>query len=92
MKAPSEKSIDEMHAHIIGKASEDEAFRSQLLSDPKTSIEGELGVTIPAGLAVQVHENSREEVHLVLPPAAKLTEAELNRAAAGGGTLGWCTY
>lgn len=92
MANPSNKSPDEMHAHIIGKATEDETFRSQLLSDPKTSIEGELGITIPASLAVEVHENSAEEVHLVLPPAAKLTDEELRRTATGGATSGWCTY
>ena len=91
MKAPNERSLDEMRAHLIDKAADDETFRGQLLSDPRTSIEGELGITIPEGLAVQVHENSAEEVHLVLPPATKLSEAELSRAA-GGATSGWCCY
>lgn len=85
------KTPDEMHAHIIEKAAEDETFRSQLMSDPRTSIEGELGITIPASLAVQVHENSADEVHLVLPPPVKLTEAELG-SAAGGSSSGWCCY
>ena len=83
------KTADEMRAHILGKATEDETFRSKLLSDPRTSIEDELGVTIPEGVTVQVHENTAQTVHLVLPPATKLSDTEL-RAASGGASAGAC--
>ncbi len=85
------QSVDEMRAHLIGKATEDETFRGKLLSEPRTSIEDELGITIPAGVTVQVHENTAQTVHLVLPPSPKMSEEEL-RAAAGGSTSGWCCY
>lgn len=78
------KKVDEMRAHIIKKASEDEAFRATLVAEPKATIEGELGVTIPDGVTVQVHENTTQHVHLVLPPTGKLSEKELT--AAGGDT------
>ena len=84
------KTPEEMRAHIIGKATEDETFRGKLLSDPKTSIQDELGITIPEGIAVQVHENNTQTVHLVLPPTTKLSEAELKAAA--GGTDCTATY
>ena len=80
------KSPDEMRAHIIEKATEDEAFRGKLLSDPKTSIEDELGITIPEGMTVEVHENTAQTVHLVLP-TVKLSESEL-QTTAGGQTAG----
>ena len=82
---------EEMRDRLIEKASEDDAFRSQLLSDPRVSIEDELGVKIPEGLSVQVHENTAQQVHLVLPPSPKLSEADLG-AASGGATVGYCTY
>ena len=80
------KTAREMRDHIIEKATEDETFRGQLLSDPRTSIEGELGVTIPESVTVQVHENTAQTVHLVLPSAVKLSDADLRAAAGGGAT------
>lgn len=77
------RSPEEMRAHIIGKATEDETFRGKLLSDPRTSIEDELGITIPEGVAVEVHENTMQKVHLVLPLATKLSDEDLKAASAG---------
>ena len=85
------KTPEEMRDHLIAKASTDEAFRKKLLSDPRTSIEAEFNITIPEGVSVQVHENSAQTVHLLLPPAVKLSEKELS-VAAGGSSSGWCTY
>ena len=73
----------EMQAKIVGKASEDADFRARLLSDPKGAIEQELGVTIPASLSVEVHEESGETAHLVLPPDSKLSEGEMQTVAGG---------
>ena len=83
------KTPDEMRAHIIGRATEDESFRGKLLADPKTSIEDELGITIPAGVTVEVHENTAQTVHLVLPPATKLSDTDLKATVGGGCEL--CT-
>lgn len=77
------KSPNEMREHIVGKASEDETFRSKLLSDPRSSIEEELGITIPESITVQVHENTAQHVHLVLPPTTNLSDRDL-KATAGG--------
>ena len=75
----------EMQARIVGKAAEDSDFRARLLSDPKGAIEQELGVTIPGSLSVEVHEESGAAAHLVLPPASKLSESDLQ--AVTGGTF-----
>ena len=81
------KTREEMRDHLIAKAGTDEAFREKLLSDPRTSIEAEFGITIPQGMTVQVHENTGQQVHLVLPPATKLSDVDL-RAASGGEACG----
>ena len=74
----------EMRARIVGKATEDSDFRARLLSDPKGAIKQELGVTIPASLSVEVHEENGATAHLVLPPNSKLGEGDLQAVAAGG--------
>ena len=74
----------EMRMKIVGKATEDADFRARLLSDPKGAIGQELGVTIPASLSVEVHEESDAAAHLVLPPDSKLNEGDLQAVAGGG--------
>ena len=73
----------EMKAKIIGKAADDAEFRARLLSDPKGAIGEELGVTIPASMSIEVHENSAETVHLTLPPDSRLSESDLEQASGG---------
>ena len=68
---------NEMRAKIVGKAAEDADFRARLLSDPKGAIGQELGVAIPASLSVEVHEEGGTTAHLVLPPASKLSEGDM---------------
>ena len=75
----------EMRAKIVGKAAEDAEFRARLLSDPKGAIEQELGVTIPASMAIEVHEEDGATAHLILPPDGRLNEGDL-QAVAGGAT------
>ena len=79
------QSPNEMRTKILGKAAQDAAFRVRLLSDPKGAIEHELGVTIPASLSVEVHEESDATAHLVLPPGSKLSEGDLRAVAGGSG-------
>ena len=73
----------EMRMKIVGKATGDADFRTRLLSDPKGAIGQELGVTIPASLSVEVHEESDATAHLILPPDSKLSDGDL-QAVAGG--------
>ena len=78
METPSE-----MRMKIVDKATGDAEFRARLLGDPKGALEEELGVAIPASLSVEVHEESAETAHLVLPPDSKLGESDL-QAVTGG--------
>ena len=73
----------EMRTKIVGKALANEGFRARLLDDPKGAIGQELGITLPASLSIEVHEEDGRTGHLVLPPASRLSEGDL-QAVSGG--------
>ena len=79
--------ISGMRERLLEKAAEDEAFRARLLADPKAAVSDELGVEIPDGFTIEVHEEAADTSHLVLPPSAALGDAELERVA--GGEVNW---
>ncbi|MCY4441691.1 MAG: NHLP leader peptide family RiPP precursor, partial [Deltaproteobacteria bacterium] len=58
-------------------------FRARLIADPKAAISSEIGVAMPDGFDVAVHEDSATTAHLVLSPSPKLSEAELETVAGG---------
>ncbi len=59
---------------IIRRAWRDADFKQHLLADPRAVIERELGVALPAGLRVHVHEQTATELHLILPAAPEPAE------------------
>ena len=73
----------ELRARLVEKAAADEGFRARLLADPKAVVEDELGLSIPAGFTIKVHEERADTGHLILPPAAYLTDDDLEQAAGG---------
>lgn len=77
------RSGDEMLKQIVDKSAVDSDFRQQLLSDPKSTISGELGITIPDSMAIEVHESDMQTVHLALPPDPNITEEQLEAISAG---------
>ena len=81
------QSPNEMRTKILGNAAQDAAFRARLLGDPKGAIGQALGVAMPESLSVEVHEESGTTAHLVLPPASKLSEGDL-QAVTGGSVMG----
>ena len=84
------QSANEINDYIRSKAASDAAFRSRLLASPKSVIEEELSIDIPDFYEIKVLEDGPTTAHLVLPPAAMLTEAEL-KAAQGGWTNSNCS-
>ena len=74
---------NEIRMKLVGKAAEDAEFRARLLSNPKGTIEQELGVAIPASLSIEVHEEDGATAHLVLPPDDKLSERDLVNVSGG---------
>ncbi len=77
-----------LEAQLIDRAMKDEAFRQELLRDPKGVFERELGIRLPEHVTVQVLEESPTTVHLVLPrpPAnagVELADEELEGIVGG---------
>ena len=79
--------VGAMRERLIEKAAEDDAFRARLLADPQEAVQEELGVKIPDGFTIRVHEEAADTSHLVLPPSSQLDETALEKAA--GGDLFW---
>jgi Nitrile hydratase, alpha chain len=76
---------------IITKAMKDDAFRQRLLSNPRETLEREVGMIIPQGVTLQMHEDTPTTHHLVLPmkpavgEAVELSDAQLEQAVGGQG-------
>ncbi len=79
------KTMSELREQLVARATEDEEFRVRMLDDPKGAIKEELGLVIPDGFTVEVHEDTTDTGHLVLPPSSALSEADLEMMAGGGG-------
>jgi hypothetical protein len=80
----------DIEARIIAKAWKDEAYKQELLSNPKAVIEREFGVEFPADVKVQILEENPTSLYFVLPmsPVAifqELSEEQLGVIAGGGG-------
>ena len=79
------KTATELKARILSRADDDGDFRARLVADPKAAVADEIGMTIPEGFNVKVHEDSATTAHLVLPPSPELTEADLEMAIGAKG-------
>ena len=77
------KTVSELRAQVIEKATVDEEFRSRLLAQPKVAIEEELGLKLPDGFTIEVHEEMQDTSHMVLPPFASLGESEMGEVHGG---------
>ena len=74
---------------IVARAWRDQAFKQQLLSNPKAVLT-EAGMSVAEGVELQVVQDTPTLRHLVLPVApaggsSTLSEAELDLVAGGGG-------
>ncbi len=78
-----------MQQQIISKAMKDDAFRQRLLSNPRETLEREMGMTLPQGVTFQVYEDTPSVIHLVLPmqpqtgEPVELSDADLEVAVGG---------
>jgi hypothetical protein len=57
----------QLEVHLANKAKSDPDFRERLLTDPKRTIEAEIGMRFPEGLQVTVYEERLNHLHVVLP-------------------------
>ena len=84
-EANKEQAVTEagVREFIAGKAAQDEAFRKALLADALGTVEAEIGIKMPSGLKLVVHEETNEELHLVLPAPVELTPQQLQVISGG---------
>lgn len=66
---------------VLRQAAHDTALRARLLTEPHTVL-SEAGITVPASVALEVHENAPTRLHLTIPAdAAALAAAEPGASA-----------
>ena len=75
--------VGELRERLVERAVADETFRSRLLSDPRATIGAELELEVPPGFTVEVHEESADVAHVVLPPLRALDDAGLEQVVGG---------
>jgi hypothetical protein len=68
----------DLESKIIKKAWEDEKFKNELLTDPKSAIQKALEVNIPEGINIKVVEETAETLYLVLPQNPTVTGSKLD--------------
>jgi Nitrile hydratase, alpha chain len=62
---PTIKGLEHLR-RVASKALDDDDYRQQLLDDPASVLKQE-GIAVPDGVNVVVHQNTAQDVHLVLP-------------------------
>ncbi len=88
---PLEQQSMDLEAKLIEKAMADEAFKRELMSNPKAAIAKEVGQELPTELEFEVLEQTPTKLYLVLPmsenaegsPSEELSEEQLEAVAGG---------
>jgi len=82
----------ELEQRLIQRSLEDDAYRQQLLEDPRAAVEQELGTPVPEDIEIRAVEETPDTIYLVLPPTSssdqsggELSDQELEAVAGGGG-------
>jgi hypothetical protein len=83
--------LKDLQTLLISKAMADEAFKIELISNPKTVIAREIGQEFPEGVEIEVLESTPKKLYLVLPlkveseeiPTDELSDKELEAVAGG---------
>jgi len=78
----------EIETALVNRAATDQDFKTELTANPKKAIGETYGLRFGDNVRVVVHEESPDELHLVLPVQFRLSEGELSdqhlEAVAGG--------
>jgi len=78
--------MENSFSKIISKIWEDPKFKEEFMKNPRFFLQNE-GIEIPENVNVIVHENTENEIHLIIPqePIVELTDNELKAMAGGTG-------
>jgi hypothetical protein len=57
----------ELESRLLAKARKDAAFLEEMLKNPVAVTERELGVTLPEGMKIHIHQETPSELHFVMP-------------------------
>jgi hypothetical protein len=68
----------DLEAKIVALAWKDDEFRSKFLADPKGQFEENLGVKLPASMAITAHAEDENHLHFVIPATPKENLDELS--------------
>ncbi len=76
----------QIESRIAEKVGADPGFRKVLFNNPRTAIEGTLGIAIPSGVEVTVREEGAGRISLTIAAQSKGTEIsdDLLEQVAGG--------
>jgi predicted ATPase len=74
----------EVEERLIKKAWADSEFKKQLLSDPKSAIEKEIGQSLPENFVVKALEETSNTAYIRIPRnPEELSDSEMDNVAGG---------
>ncbi|HEY7068009.1 MAG TPA: NHLP leader peptide family RiPP precursor [Chloroflexota bacterium] len=77
---------EKRYGQVVARAWRDDAFKQRLMSDPKNALK-EHGIQVGDHTEVRVVENTKNVVHVVLPPKpGALSDEQLDQVAGGQGS------
>ncbi|MGB3955426.1 MAG: NHLP leader peptide family RiPP precursor [Brooklawnia sp.] len=67
----TEQTITTLPAEVNERVMRDKALRKRLLENPHETLRADFGIGIPEDLRIEVHEETSDVIHLVIPGAVK---------------------
>lgn len=74
---------EELNALVRERAESDKNFRVLLLADPAAAMAGLIGISVPDGVNLTVHEETPTDIHLVISAERGLSDMDLDLVSGG---------
>lgn len=85
MTSDDSRPVD-LSIRVAERAASDPAFRAYVITDPRAAISSVLGVDIPEGVDITVHESTPTHVHVALPAYLPAADGDLGSISGGADT------